>query len=75
MGCTGGTESAGAHMITDNQKRAMIAAKVTLDGKPALIMGRLEAFPIVASLDGKHRAEFSWRTCAAVLASGGNFKT
>jgi hypothetical protein len=52
----------------------MIATKVTLNGKPAVIMGRLSSFATVASLDGTNRVEYSWDAVERIIKNGGKFE-
>ena len=44
--------------------------KGTLNGKPAIICGRLLDFPSVAALDGSVRVEYAWSTLASLSARG-----
>lgn len=62
-------------MVTQEQRGALCAAHVTLDGKPANICGRLEQFAIVARLDGAARIEITWPAVARIVAAGGKFKS
>lgn len=56
-------------------RAALIETRVTLDGKPACIAGRLNPFATVATLDGKARFEFTWETVARIVDKGGKFKS
>lgn len=53
---------------------ALMEKKVTLDGKPARICGRLKKFAIVWQReDICKQAEFSWPAVERIIHSGGNF--
>lgn len=55
---------------------ALIASQVTLDDKPAMIVGLRLDFPLVVTLDGKHRVEFSWKAVQHVVENKqGKFKS
>lgn len=58
-------------------KRELCQAEdVTLDGKPAMIMGARNAFATVATLNVDGPAvEFAWPTVARIVANGGAFKS
>jgi hypothetical protein len=62
-------------IITTEQKYELIAARVTLDGKPAKISGTRQQFATVATIDPNGPAvEFSWPAVARIVATGGKFK-
>ena len=56
-------------------RRELTTRGVTLNGRPAAIMGAVCPFATVASLDGAHRAEWAWETVEAIVADGGQFRT
>jgi len=47
---------------------------ITLNGKPAKIIGKKEKFPQVVELHGPLAVTFSWETIQRVIANGGHFK-
>lgn len=47
---------------------------ITLNGKPAKIMGHRNRFATVAQLDGPLACEFSWQAVKRILDRGGVFK-
>lgn len=49
------------------------AMKITLDGKPATIGGRLLNFAIVGTVDGSQKYEWAWETVQKILNDGGKF--
>jgi hypothetical protein len=53
----------------------LVGAPVTLDGKPAVVLGTSAKFAIVATLDGSSRFEWSWPTALCIVASGGDFRS
>ena len=56
--------------ITDSQKDAAVNAAVTLNGKPARIVGRLLACPLVVDLTNDLIAvEFCWSTVLRVISN------
>jgi len=49
---------------------------LTLDGKPAMIRGRLLTFPVITQQAFPHtEIPFAWATIAHVLDHGGHFKS
>jgi hypothetical protein len=61
---------------TLDARRALCAARVTLNGTRAIVTGARNPFASVVSLDGpQYDAEFSWAAAARVIAKGGAFKT
>lgn len=63
-------------IVTTEQKYELIAAHVTLDGKPAKISGARQQFATVATLNASGAAvEFAWTTVARIVVAGGKFKS
>ena len=63
-------------ILTLDDKRALCAARVTLNGAPAIITGARNPFATVASLKGpQHDATFSWPAAARIVARGGTFNS
>jgi hypothetical protein len=62
-------------IVTIDQRYDLIAAVVTLDGKPAKISGALQPFATVALLPSGTATEFAWITVARIVANGGAFKS
>ena len=62
-------------MIASNkEKEAWIGKMVTLNGKPARIMGRKLTYPHVATLDMTRDVVFSWQAVKRIiLNNNGNF--
>lgn len=60
--------------MTQEEKNQLCEYKITINGKPAKIVGRLLDFPFVAEVDGPLASVFSWKTIARVISNGGNFK-
>jgi hypothetical protein len=50
-------------------------AKVTINGRGAVICGFKEKFATVTSTDMSLSADFSWKAVDRIMKSGGNFKT
>ena len=63
--------------MTQTERRALMNARVTLDGHPAIISGALADFPVVRRLDGKGGSvEFAWNTVANIVNNhGGAFRS
>lgn len=55
--------------------RRYVGAACTLDGRPATISGRRNAFATVAELDGPLALEWAWETVARIMDAGGAFKS
>lgn len=53
----------------------LAGAPVTLDGRPAMIAGRLNRFATVIALDGGARADWTWRAAGRIVAAGGAFRS
>lgn len=61
-------------MITAEHKYDLIAAHVTLNGKPAKISGERQPCAVVSTVDPSGPAvEFSWPAAARIVAAGGKF--
>lgn len=60
--------------MTTDERRALCAAEVTINGKPAAIGGVMLDYPVVTALDGSVSAEWAWETVARIVAAGGSFK-
>ena len=52
-----------------------VGSTVTLDGKPAIILGSKRQFGTVATLPNGPSYEFSWNTIGRILDRGGDFKS
>lgn len=52
-----------------------VGARVTLNGKPATVTGRLCSFAIVRTLDGSMAIEWAWPAVERIVANGGRFNT
>ena len=64
------------HMTADTTDgRRYVGADCTLDGKPATVCGRLNAFATVAQYPHGLRVEYAWPTVARIMASGGTFRS
>jgi hypothetical protein len=55
--------------------RAYVGHDCTLDGKPAIIIGRALDFGIVSHYPQGLRVEYAWPTIARVMSAGGGFKS
>jgi hypothetical protein len=62
-------------ILTLTQKYDLIAAVVTLDGKPAKVSGALQPFATVAQLPSGNAVEFAWSTVARIVAKDGSFRS
>lgn len=56
-----------------SRKLELLQVPVTINGKPAKIMGSERLFPTVASLDGKYAADWTWLAVERIVAAGGRF--
>lgn len=66
----------GRDLVFDKAKDLELAGKLTLDGKPAGLRGRLLVFPVVVDLTDPARSmPFAWATVQRVVNKGGNFKS
>lgn len=54
-------------------RRALQLARVTLDGRPASIIGASAPVATVFALDGSRICECSWANARSVVESGGRF--
>ena len=61
--------------ISLEQRRVLAQLSVTLDGRPARIVGVRREYAVVTSLDGRASAEWSWRAAARICDAGGQFRT
>lgn len=52
----------------------LISRDVTLDGKPAIITGRLCEFATVVTLDRSISAEWTWLAAHRIVHQGGRFR-
>jgi hypothetical protein len=59
--------------IGEDQRRDLVCARVTINGKPAVIGGIKCQFAMVRSLDGSVSAEYAWSTVARIVARDGKF--
>ncbi len=63
---------------TDAERRAIAdrftGFRCTLDGKPAIVCGRLNRFATIATLDGALSVEFCWETVNRVMYGTMEFK-
>ena len=64
-------------MTTDTTQdgREYVGAECTLDGRRAIVCGRLLAFGWVATLPDGPRVEYAWPTIARVMSAGGRFES
>lgn len=62
-------------LITLENRRELCQARVTLNGRPAVIGGVRNPFATVAYLDGSGELEWSWDAVARIVASGGKFSS
>ena len=53
---------------------ANMFVNMTLNGERAKICGRKLDFPVVAQIDGKMEAEYSWEAVKRIVAGGGDFE-
>lgn len=58
-----------------NIGKTYVGNDCTLDGKPAIIMGRKLDFAVVATLPHGNRVEYAWPIVARIMESGGTFKS
>ena len=56
-------------------KDHLVGRAVTLDGKPAIIAGRLNPFATIAALDGSAAYEWAWGTATRIADAGGDFRS
>ena len=62
--------------MNDETKRQLIAATVTLDGRPAKISGRLLGYAVVGSLEQPLTSvQYSWEAVARIVEQGGAFRS
>lgn len=61
-------------LVRQEERRALCSARVTLNGKPAVIRGSRYHFANVAALDGTFNADWAWETAARIVDQGGAFK-
>lgn len=59
--------------VTTAEREEMMAKPVTLNGRPALISGRLSPFAMVRTNDGERAyvGEWAWATVRHVIESNG----
>lgn len=63
-------------VISTEEKEEWIGALVTLNGKPARIVGRKITYPKIAEIDGPLSVEFSWQAIKRIMtAKNGEFGT
>lgn len=53
--------------------RSIVGCEVTLNGKPATILGRRHDFAVVATLDGSQAFQWAWPTAYRIYMNGGEF--
>ena len=63
-------------MIASNkEKEKWVNASVTLNGKPAKIVGKKITFPKVVEINGPLSVEFSWQAVKRIMTkNNGEFK-
>lgn len=61
--------------VSEKEKRDLVAAKVTLNGRPAVISGIKEKFAKVRQIPSGDSAEFAWHTVRHIVGKGGKFKS
>jgi hypothetical protein len=62
--------------MTRDERRALCAERVTLNGAPAVVTGARNPFAVVATLSAPHvEAEYSWTAVERVIARGGTFRS
>jgi hypothetical protein len=62
-------------MPTQEQRRELCAAEVTLNGKRARITGAKREFARVTVLPDGPGYEWAWETVARIVAAGGQFRS
>ena len=61
--------------MTTIEKTDLINKRVTLNGAPAIISGRLQPFAMVRRLDGSQGYEFAWETVRNIVKNrNGEFR-
>lgn len=60
---------------TKDQRVALCATRVTLNGAPARITGHARDFARVTDSGTGLSCEWAWETVAAIVAKGGKFRT
>jgi hypothetical protein len=60
--------------LTLEQKLDIVSNSITLNGKPAIIIGAKSDYATVIALDGSERYQWNWVTAARIVENGGNFK-
>ncbi|MFH1863728.1 MAG: hypothetical protein ABIJ85_02330 [bacterium] len=61
--------------MSNKEKEHWIGQLVTLDGKPARIVGRKLTYPHIVEIRGQGNVEFSWEAVKRIMEKGGHFKT
>lgn len=56
-------------------RTALAQERVTLNGKPAKIVGTRNEYPRVVIIATGEGYEWSWEACARVVANGGRFES
>lgn len=59
--------------VTDDERRALCDARVTLNGEPAKIAGTSLPFATVTTLATGLGCQWAWPTVARIVANGGRF--
>lgn len=52
-----------------------VGADCTLDGAPAMVVGRRLDFAVIATIDGARRYEWAWPTVGRIMARDGAFRS
>jgi len=62
--------------VTTAEREALMAMPVTLNGRPAAILGRLAPFAMIRTTDKApaYVGEWAWATVRHVVENGGAFK-
>jgi hypothetical protein len=63
--------------LTCDEKRALVKDQdnLTIDGKPAIVVGYHNQFATVVALDESARVEFAWSTVERIVNKDGAFKS
>lgn len=53
----------------------LVGSMVTLNGRPAVVIGATSDFATIAALDGSARFEWPWPRVVEIVRAGGNFES
>ena len=62
--------------VTQAERDALVGTEVTLDGKPAVVLGRFADFATVAQVPAGLSYEWNWETVKRIMRTkNGEFKS